>query len=341
MSTQLPVPSFFNPANAEKMYMIDYPGIEKVAYEMRRKYGVKVAATDRKHVTAMGIDDQNTFCLPYGQLFVAGRSGRGAIDDSNRYAQFIYREAANLTELVFTMDTHFRMQIFHTVMLVNSKGQHPQPNSLISLADIEAGVWKANPELAPILADGNLAGLQAYLLHYVRELKRKGRYDLTAWAYHGILGGASHALVSVIEEVAWYHNVLRTAQTDFQIKGGKNLTENYSVLGPEVTTGVDGKPMFQKNTAFLKKLLEADRLIIGGQAKSHCVAWTIADLLDDIAADPKLAKKVYLLEDCTSPVVIPGIVDYTKEADEAFAKFAAAGMHVVKSTTPMDQWPDF
>jgi nicotinamidase-related amidase len=81
-------------------------------------------------------------------------------------------------------------------------------------------------------------------------------------------------------------------------------------------------------------------VIIAGQAKSHCVAWTIADLLGDILEDdPKLVSKVYLLEDCTSPVVVPGIVDYTDQADAAFHRFEEAGMHVVRSTQPMETWP--
>ncbi|HNB40255.1 MAG TPA: hypothetical protein PLG52_02075, partial [Anaerolineales bacterium] len=66
---------------------------------------------------------------------------------------------------------------------------------------------------------------------------------------------------------------------------------------------------------------------------SHCVAWTVQDLLDDIlAVDPQLAKKVYLLEDCSSAVVVPGVVDHTDAANEAYGRFARAGMHVVKST---------
>jgi nicotinamidase-related amidase len=79
-------------------------------------------------------------------------------------------------------------------------------------------------------------------------------------------------------------------------------------------------------------LKEVDRLVIAGQAKSHCVAWTIADLLSDLRnEDPALADKIYLLEDCTSPVVVPG-ADFTEQADEAFSRFAEAGMHLVKST---------
>jgi len=70
------------------------------------------------------------------------------------------------------------------------------------------------------------------------------------------------------------------------------------------------------------------------------VAWTIDDLLTEVKArNPKLVEKVYLLEDCTSPVVVPGVVDFTDQAEAAFQRFADAGMHVVRSTDPIDKWP--
>jgi len=36
---------------------------------------------------------------------------------------------------------------------------------------------------------------------------------------------------------------------------------------------------------------------------------------------------------------VPGVVDYTDEADAAFERYAAAGMHVVRSTDPIPSWP--
>ncbi len=57
------------------------------------------------------------------------------------------------------------------------------------------------------------------------------------------------------------------------------------------------------------------------------------DLLNDINdVDPELARKVYLLEDCSSPVVVPDVVDHTDAANAAYEKFAKAGMHVIRST---------
>jgi nicotinamidase-related amidase len=119
------------------------------------------------------------------------------------------------------------------------------------------------------------------------------------------------------------------------MKGNQPLTEHYSVLGPEVMHDAKGEIICGKNLEFIDLLLDFDRILIAGQAKSHCVAWTIRDLLDGmVARDESLVKKVYLLEDCTSPVVVPGVVDFTEQADAAFQKFAEAGMNVVKSTEP-------
>jgi nicotinamidase-related amidase len=97
-----------------------------------------------------------------------------------------------------------------------------------------------------------------------------------------------------------------------------------------------GETLGTHDQRFIEKLQQFDRLIIAGQAKSHCVAWTVSDLFEDInAVDPELAKKVYLLEDCSSPVVVPGVVDHTDAADAAYERFAKAGMHLIKSTQPI------
>jgi nicotinamidase-related amidase len=155
-----------------------------------------------------------------------------------------------------------------------------------------------------------------------------------------MLGGIGHALVPSVEEAIFFHTVARHSQPDVQVKGTLPLTEHYSVLGPEVTIGPDGERLGEQNTELIEKLLAFDAVVIAGQAKSHCVAWTIEDLLRSPALIERgLAEKVYLLEDCTSPVVVPGAVDYTDEADEAFRRFAEAGMNIVRSTDPIESWP--
>jgi nicotinamidase-related amidase len=337
---ELPIPHHVNLDRAGEVWRVPYQERALEARAWAERHDIPPAAKDRTRVCLMVIDAQNTFCVPGFELFVGGRSGDGAVQDNRRLCEFIYRNLGYITEIHPTMDTHSAMQIFHSVFLVNDHGEHPPPLTAISLEDVEKGVWKVNPAVARSVANGNYTALQNHLLHYCRKLSERGKYLLMIWPYHAMLGGIGHALVSSVEEALFFHNLARSSQTGFEVKGGNPLTENYSVLRPEVLEGADGKPIAQKNTRFIKKLLEFDAVVIAGQAKSHCVAWTIDDLLTEILAeDASLARKVYLLEDCTSPVVVPGVVDFTDQADSAFRRFADAGMHVVRSTEPITSWP--
>lgn len=341
ITTQLPIPSFFDPQSLREVWRVPYQDRAQQAQDWAKLHGIVPAAKDVTRLCLMAIDVQNTFCLPEFELFVGGRSGTGAIDDNGRLCEFIYRNLNRITEIAPTLDTHTAMQIFHPIFWVNDAGEHPTPAATtITYEDVCNGVWKVNPGMTYSLAGGHYLALQKHALHYVKRLSDEGKYPLTVWPYHSMLGGVGHAIVSAVEEALFFHAMARHSQTRFEIKGGNPLTENYSVLRPEVLTGSDGRPIAQKNTRFIQKLLDFDVVVIAGQAKSHCVAWTIDDLLTEIQAqDPALAQKVYLLEDCTSPVVVPGVVDFTDQGNAAFQRFADAGMHLVKSTDPIEQWP--
>jgi nicotinamidase-related amidase len=253
--------------------------------------------------------------------------------------EFIYRNLSGITQIAATLDTHVAIQIFHPIYWVNSAGEHPPAYSLLSEEAVRSGAWKVNPAVAWSLGT-DYATLQRTAEHYVHRLSEGGKYALTIWPYHAMLGGIGHALVSSLEEAVFFHTQVRSSQARFEIKGNNPLTEHYSVLKPEVLDGADGRLIAQKNEGFIDWLFTFDMLVVAGEAKSHCVAWTMDDLLLEIELrDPALAGKVYLLEDCMSPVVVPGVIDYTEQADAAFARFAAAGMHIVRSSDPIETWP--
>jgi nicotinamidase-related amidase len=289
-------------------------------------------------VCLLAVDVQNTFCIPDFELFVAGRSGTGAVDDNRRLCEFLYRNLAEITQVFPSLDTHHAMQVFHAIWLVDEEGNHPAPYTLVSAEDVEAGRWRVNGKVAEAL--GIEPGYaKRHLAHYARRLAEGGKYDLTIWPYHAMLGGIGHALVSAVEEAIFFHGIARYSNPAFQIKGDNALTEHYSMLGAEVTDGPDGDRIADRNTRLVEELLGFDAVVIAGQAKSHCLAWTIDDLLQDEERGERLAERTYLLEDCTSPVVVPGVVDYTDEADAAYERYAAAGMQVVRSTEPLASWP--
>ena len=308
---ELPLPPFFEPKRVPGVWRVEYEARAAEAAAWAERHGLGPAAEDDRRVCLFAVDCQNTFCTPGFELFVPG-----APEDSRRLCEFVYRNLGGLTEVVATLDTHRAFQIFLAAFLVGRGGRRPPPYTVISVADVKAGVWRA--------ADPSLQG---HLAHYVRALADGAKYELIVWPYHAMLGGVGHALVSAVEEAFFFHALAREAPTRFEAKGDNPLTEHYSALGPEV----GGEP----NLPLVEHLRTFDAVLVAGQAKSHCVAWTVEDLL---RLAPELAPRLYLLEDCSSPVVVPGAVDFTEQADAAFARFAAAGARIVRSTTPMSGW---
>ena len=348
MQNKLPIPEHFDPTKVGEVWRVPYQLRALEARLWAKHQHLSPAVQDQTRICLLIIDAQNTFCIPEFELFVSGRSGLGAVGDNQRLCEFIYRNLGKITSIAPTMDTHTAMQIFHPIFWINTAGEHPTPAAtMITFDEVTQGIWQVNPEVAPSVMGGDYEALQKYALHYVKQLTRAGKYPLTIWPYHSMLGGIGHALVSAVEEAVFFHNIARNSQTIFEIKGSNPLTENYSVLRPEVLDGEDGRAIVAttaqaiatKNTSLIQKLLDFDVVIIAGQAKSHCVAWTIDDLLTEITAkDPQLAKKVYLLEDCTSPVVVPGVIDFTDQAQAAFDRFATAGMNIIQSTQNIADW---
>jgi len=335
----LPIPPHFDPARVREVWRVPYGMRADEARVWAADHGLAPAAEDGFRVCLVLVDVQNTFCIPGSELYVTGRSGNGAVDDNRRLCEFIYRNLSAITQVIPTMDTHRVMQIFHPIWLVDADGKHPAPYTQITADDVESGRWRLNSAVAASVGvEEDYAERQ--LLHYTRSLEAGGKYSLTIWPYHSMLGGIGHALASSVEEAVFFHSVARYAQPQFEVKGENPLTEHYSILAPEVREGPDGEPIAGVNEALIERLLAFDAVIVAGQAKSHCVAWTIDDLLEgDDERERALAPRTYLLEDCTSPVVVAG-ADYTEEANAAFRRFADAGMHVVSSTEPMESWPE-
>jgi nicotinamidase-related amidase len=334
----LPLPPFAGTLAADRVYRVSYQQRAEEARAWAKEHGLRPAAEDEERTALLLVDVQNTFCLPEFELFVAGRSGRGAVEDTVRIASFLYRNLDRVTEVVVTLDTHSAAQIFHPLFWVDARGEHPAPHTVVALADVESGRWRVNPHLARSVAPRGDFDLERWALHYARELAERGKFPLVVWPYHSMVGGIGHALVSAVEEAVFFHAIARHAPTRVEIKGRNPLTENYSVLRPEVGTEADGTLLEPVNRALLDHLLSFDRVLVAGEAKSHCVAWTVEDLLAEAdRRDPALARRIVLLEDCTSPVVVPGVVDFTDAADQAFARFADRGARRTRSTEDL-QW---
>ena len=323
-------PSFYDPAAVGTLYLERAGRVAEEATDWRNRHRAVDARDDAERIAAFGIDCQVGFCIPGASLFVPG-----AVEDTVRAIEWLYRSLERVTTLVLSLDTHTVHQVFHPAAWVDAEGRHPPPFTVISTADVRQGRWR------PVLRPEGFEGFESACLEYCQALEKSGRYVLTIWPYHTLLGGASHALVPALMEAALFHSVARRAETRFELKGRSAVTENYSVLSPEVRT-LGGRTVGEFNQPLFDLLMSHDRVYVFGQAKSHCVRATLLDVLEECRRrDPRLLSRVHVLADAMSPVPPPALhplppaLDFPRVADEALRTLAAAGMRVVRTTDPV------
>jgi len=313
----LPLPHFAQPDfDARRLY------VERTAtaFEAGRRQRQAAPPPNRSERWAvLGIDAQVTFCHPDGGLYVPG-----AEDDVARATDWLYRHADRIDATFFSLDTHQTHQVFHPAWWRDPQGCEPAPMTVISADDIESGRWTPR-------------GRREDALEYARKLEADGRYVLTIWPYHALLGGVQHALMPALMEAATYIAALHDDAPTFVQKGQVPVSEHFSIFRPEVTE-VGGEVVGAFDAALLDALLVYDRVYVFGQAKSHCVLSSLRDLVERLQSDqPDALAKFHLLEDCMSSVPpppldpLPAELDFPAVAEAAFDRLAEAGMRRVRS----------
>jgi nicotinamidase/pyrazinamidase len=270
--------------------------------------GAAPAAADTTRWLLLLVDMQVDFIHPEGALTVPG-----AVADTRRTIEWIFEHLTDITTIATSLDSHIPGQIFYPTWWVDAQGQHPPAYTVITEDDVQSGRWQ--PAYDP-----------EWSREYVRKLEAQARKQLMIWPYHTMIGSEGHNLMPALYETLAYHSAARHTRPQFITKGLIPNTEYYSLLEPEVK--VPGTPGGELNTDFLAQLQAYDAVYITGQAKSHCVLETARTLMRYFADQPAMIDRLHVLLDCTSSVAHPEI-DFESLANEAYAQFAADGLHLV------------
>lgn len=237
------------------------------------------SADDPVRTLFLLVDPQQDF-MEDGSLAVPG-----AYADTERTIRFLYENMARITRIFVSLDVHDPFQIFHPCWWVDPDGRPAPPFTTIHSADVSSGRWHPVQEPGRSLA-------------YVQALERQGSKALTIWPYHCLQGTTGAAIENQLANMLYFHTIARRSPTRKIVKGLDPLTEMYGIFRPEVG------PLGEAGLALLKELAHYDRILVAGQAKSHCVLESVEQILIHYAGRPDITRRIHVLEDCMS--VIPG-----------------------------------
>jgi nicotinamidase-related amidase len=236
-----------------------------------------------KKIDLLLIDPQNDFCLPDGSLYV-----NGAEKDMDRVAVMIKRLGQKLHDIHVTMDCHHKFDVAHPIFWTDSSGNAPNPFTAISLADLNGGIWQ--PSIPSMFNKAK---------SYIEALEKGSRYALMVWPPHCLIGSAGNNIHEAVFDALLEWESRPGNMVDKVTKGSNPFTEHYSAVQAEVPDPDD--PTTQINTGLIKTLMDADEILIAGEASSHCVANTVRDIANNFGDDSYIKKLVYL-QDASSPV---------------------------------------
>ena len=249
------------------------------------------------------IDTQFDFCHPNGALFVPG-----AEQDVVRMADLIRNYASQIDHIVLTLDTHHVLDIAHPLFWHDKQGNHPAPFTQITADDINAGRWI--PRFSSEKAK-----------KYIHDLEADGQFTHFIWPEHCLIGSRGAAL----------HDTLLSALKDWSArrdldyvavqKGLYPLSEHFGIFRAQVSD--PNVPETQLNTGLIADLARFDAIYLMGEAKSHCVANSLKQLLDFA---PELVLKLVVVTDCMSDVADLGYL-----ADPIYAEARARNVRFVES----------
>jgi nicotinamidase/pyrazinamidase len=261
------------------------------------------------------IDPQNDFCYPGAEVFFKDNlatmtqsqkdsventlrasglwdSGSlfvpGANKDMDRVANFIDEVGDKIYSIHATMDCHHHIDIAHPVTWINSRGEHPNPFTIISVDDVKKDVWFST-----------FPQERQYCKQYVYKLAENNRYPLCIWPPHCLIGTVGNSVYKPLADALLRWEKRNNANVNYLTKGSNWKTEHYSAVKADVPDDED--PTTEMNLEFIKPLKDADELLLTGEALSHCLANTVKDIAEGFG-DDSLIKKFTLLQGASSNV---------------------------------------
>jgi len=234
------------------------------------------ATEDKEKLLLLAVDIQNDF-MEGGSLGV-----KGSLEDVANLTHFIYDNMEHITAIAATCDCHSPLQIFHPCWWENDKGEQPEPFTIITRQDLEAGRWI--PRI-----------MREKTEEYLTALEQQGRKQLCIWPYHCFEASVGGALENQFANAANFFSVARCGAFRKFGKGKIAYSEFYGAFYPEYREEeLDNAELWNFVSGF-------DKIVIAGEAMDYCVYETTEQLCREVERAGKNIE-ISLLSNCTSSI---------------------------------------
>ena len=160
---------------------------------------------------------------------------------------------------------------------------------------------------------------------YIPQLEKTGKFNHILWPNHCLKGSLGETIDSTLfNSLTFWENI---QGKNFQLipKGLSPYTEMFGAFAPQVNTYTGGD-IFNYN--LLDKLYNYDEVLVAGEAKTHCVLFTLEQIFNSaksLPADVFKENNICLIEDCMSD-----IVGFEDKANEIWLKLFEQGLRSCK-----------
>lgn len=267
------------------------------------------------------IDAQNDFCdLPEnycpeinGIRYQPSLPVSGGHQDCLRIARFIQKSSPFIHAIDAFMDTHQYLDIGHNDFWLDTDGQTLKQMSKITLDDVLTQKYRPKIQSAT-----------NKIMSYFEKLHQQGLEAIYTWPVHCQIGTWGHNIHPDIMQACtdWERHQLKWV--NYIQKGQDPWSEHYSALKAEVEDTEFPESLLKQN--LIDKYARRELTLFVGEAASHCVSKTIADVVNNIKSNDR--KKMVILTDCMS--AIPG---YEQQTQDFFQQMASLGVRISDSET--------
>uniref|UniRef100_A0A7S3HKF8 Uncharacterized protein n=1 Tax=Spumella elongata TaxID=89044 RepID=A0A7S3HKF8_9STRA len=292
---------------------------------------------------------------PQVDFYPGGKCGaRGGSNDTEKaeiLADFIHSHLDDIDEIVVSLDSHNRIHVAHKAFWEDKSGNSPSINTLITMQDLQTGLWRPRKEESMDYCIAILQQLEANQQLYGHR-STGGEGGIVIKPDHCLVGSAGAAILPVLHDAVgeWGAHSLRNvtyltrdltheggghqhlnnagghhhhhghSHNHVQGHGRHRTVDGSAAAGDEVQVVGGDSPHKAKDyydLSFLAQLNEEDKLLICGQSHSLCVEFSLKDVLSAVASTANIhPENISILKDATSTAAITNFGDNSMHEEE-------------------------